>query len=74
MIMGAGGGCFAECRIYETEGVAFGDDELDPDTIAARMDDIRSEDNQQIMPGAFAQTRKYASMAAEKRGIELPKT
>ncbi|MGI3169498.1 SDR family NAD(P)-dependent oxidoreductase [Pseudooceanicola sp. C21-150M6] len=74
MILGAGGGCFAECRIYETEGVAFADDELDPDTIMARMADIRSEANQKIMPGAFDQTRKYAQMAAEKRGIELPKS
>jgi len=72
MILGAGGGVFAETRIYETEGVAFGDDELDADAIAARMNDIRSEAGQQIMPGAFAQTRKYAQMAAKKRGIELP--
>lgn len=72
MILGAGGGVFAETRIYETEGVAFGDDELDADAIATRMDDIRSEAGQQIMPGAFAQTRKYAQMAAKKRGIELP--
>ncbi len=72
MILGAGGGVFAECRIYETQGVAFGDDELDPDTIAARMDDIRSEDDQQVMPGAFAQTQKFARMAAELRGIKLP--
>ncbi|GGM09682.1 SDR family NAD(P)-dependent oxidoreductase [Pseudooceanicola nanhaiensis] len=72
MILGAGGGVFAETRIYETEGVAFGDDELDADAIAARMDEIRSEAGQQIMPGAFAQTRKYAQMAAKKRGIELP--
>ena len=72
MILGAGGGCFAECRIYETQGVAFADDELDPDIIAARMDDIRDETGQEIMPGAFAQTRKYARMAAEKRGIKLP--
>ncbi|MWB76444.1 SDR family NAD(P)-dependent oxidoreductase [Pseudooceanicola sp. 216_PA32_1] len=72
MILGAGGGCFAECRIYETQGVAFGDDELDPDIIAARMDEIRDETGQEIMPGAFAQTRKYARMAAEKRGITLP--
>ncbi|MGR3371916.1 MAG: SDR family NAD(P)-dependent oxidoreductase [Pseudooceanicola nanhaiensis] len=72
MILGAGGGVFAECRIYETEGVAFGDDELDPDTIASRMEDIRSEEGQQVMPGAFAQTGKFARKAAELRGIELP--
>ena len=73
MILGAGGGCFAETRIYETRGVAFGDDELDADAIAARMDDIRAEDGMKIMPGAFDQTGKYARMAAEKRGIELSK-
>ena len=72
MILGAGGGVFAETRIYETEGVAFGDDELDADALAARMDELRSAAGQQIMPGAFAQTRKYAQMAAKKRGIELP--
>ncbi|WP_010137826.1 SDR family NAD(P)-dependent oxidoreductase [Oceanicola sp. S124] len=71
MILGAGGGCFTETRIYETPGLAFADDELDPDTIHSRMDKIRSEEGQQIMPGAFAQTRKYAAMAAALRGIDL---
>ncbi|KAA2312482.1 SDR family NAD(P)-dependent oxidoreductase [Pseudooceanicola sediminis] len=74
MILGAGGGCFTETRIYETEGLAFSDADLDPDTIFAAMDRIRAQDGQQVMPGAFAQTRKYARMAAEKRGIELPET
>ncbi len=74
MILGAGGGCFAETRVYETEGVAFADEDLDPDTIFAAMDQIRAEDGQQIMPGAFAQTRKYAQMAAKKRGIDLPES
>lgn len=72
MILGAGGGCFAETRIYETPGVAFADDQLNPDSIAARMDDIRAEAGQQVMPGAFDQTNKYARMAAQKRGITLP--
>ncbi|MGI3166659.1 SDR family NAD(P)-dependent oxidoreductase [Pseudooceanicola sp. 200-1SW] len=72
MILGAGGGCFTETRIYETPGVAFADDELDPDTIAARMEEIRAEEGQEVMPGAFAQTRKYAAMAAKLRGIALP--
>ncbi|MBY5972567.1 SDR family NAD(P)-dependent oxidoreductase [Ferrimonas balearica] len=72
MILGAGGGCFTETRIYETPGVAFADDELDPDTIAARMEEIRAEEGQEVMPGAFAQTRKYAAMAAKLRGIQLP--
>ncbi|MCA1335712.1 SDR family NAD(P)-dependent oxidoreductase [Pseudooceanicola marinus] len=72
MILGAGGGCFTETRIYETPGAAFADDELDPDTIAARMEEIRAEEGQEVMPGAFAQTRKYAAMAAKLRGIDLP--
>ena len=72
MILGAGGGCFTETRIYETPGVAFADDELNPDTIAARMEEIRAEEGQEVMPGAFAQTRKYAAMAAKLRGIALP--
>jgi NAD(P)-dependent dehydrogenase (short-subunit alcohol dehydrogenase family) len=74
MILGAGGGCFAETRVYETEGVAFADEDLDPDTIFAAMEQIRATDGQQIMPGAFAQTRKYAQMAAKKRGIDLPES
>ncbi|PJE30632.1 Putative short-chain type dehydrogenase/reductase [Pseudooceanicola marinus] len=72
MILGAGGGCFTETRIYETPGLAFADDELDPDTIAARMEEIRAEEGQEVMPGAFAQTRKYAAMAAKLRGLQLP--
>ena len=72
MILGAGGGCFTETRIYETPGVAFADDELDPDAIAARMEEIRAEEGQEVMPGAFAQTRKYAAMAAKLRGLQLP--
>lgn len=73
MVLGAGGGCFTETRIYETEGQAFADADLDPDTIWSRMEKIRSEEGQQVMPGAFAQTRKYASKAAALRGIDLEK-
>ena len=72
MILGAGGGCFAETRIYETPGVALGDDELNVDAVVARMADIRNPEGQQVMPGAFYQTKKYAAMAAAKRGITLP--
>ncbi|MDF1855373.1 hypothetical protein [Pseudooceanicola sp.] len=72
IVPGAGGGGFAEYRYYETPGVALGDDERDPDSFATRMADIRSEARQQVMPGAFAQTQKYARMAAKNRGIELP--
>ncbi len=71
MILGAGGGCFAETKIYETRGVAFGDDELDADSVMARMAEIRDPEGQTEMPGAFDQTNKYIQMAAKLRGISL---
>jgi hypothetical protein len=33
---------------------------------------IRDPEGQQEMPGAFNQTRKYARMAAEARGLPAP--
>ena len=73
MILGAGGGSFAETRIYETEGVTLLGDDLTAENVAAQMDQIRAESGQQIMPGAFSQTQKYAANAARALGIELPK-
>lgn len=72
MILGAGAGCFAEIKLYETEGISLQDDELSPETIAARMADIRNPDGQREMEGAFDQTRKYALKAAATRGLDAP--
>jgi NAD(P)-dependent dehydrogenase (short-subunit alcohol dehydrogenase family) len=71
MILGAGGGCFAETKIYETRGVALMGDDLSPEGVLANMGTIRSEDGQTLMAGAFDQTNKYIQMAAELRGIPL---
>lgn len=71
MILGAGGGCFAETKIYETQGVALMGDDLSPEGVLANLDTIRSEDGQTLMAGAFDQTNKYIKMAAELRGIPL---
>lgn len=73
MILGAGGGCFAETKIYETAGVALGDDELTPEAVVANFDKIRDPEGQTLMPGAFDQTNKYIQMAAKLRGISLDK-
>jgi len=72
MILGAGAGCFAETRIYETEGVALQGDELSPEGVLAAMDRIRDPSGQAQVENAFAQTRKYARMAAKARGLPLP--
>ncbi|MCW3783605.1 SDR family NAD(P)-dependent oxidoreductase [Defluviimonas salinarum] len=72
MIMGGGAGCFAETRIYETEGVALHGADLTPEGVLAAMDKIRDPSNQQVMDNAFVQTRKYARMAAAAGGLPLP--
>ncbi|WP_322867615.1 SDR family NAD(P)-dependent oxidoreductase [Aquicoccus sp. G2-2] len=71
MILGAGGGCFAETKVYETAGIALGDDELTPEAVIANMARIRDPEGQTEMPGAFDQTNKYIQMAAKLRGISL---
>ena len=73
MILGAGGGCFAETKIYETEGVALPDADLTPEAVMANMARIRDAEGQAEMPGAFDQTNKYIRKAADLRGISLDK-
>lgn len=72
MILGAGAGCFSETKIYETAGVALQGDDLTPEGVMAHMAQIRDPQSQQEMPGAFNQTRKYARMAAQARGLPAP--
>lgn len=71
MIMGAGAGVFAEIRVEETEGVALAGDDLSPEGVLAAMNNIRHTEAQ-VLPDAFAQTRKYARMAARLRGLDEP--
>lgn len=72
MILGAGGGCFAETRITETKGVALQGDDLSVEGVLAAMDSIRDPDGATTMDNAFSQTRKYAQMAAAVRGLPIP--
>lgn len=72
MIMGAGGGCFAEARITETTGVALEGDDLSAEGVVAALAKIRDPEGAKVMPGAFDQTKKYAEMAAKLRGVTLP--
>ena len=72
MILGAGGGCFAEIRITETQGVALLDEDLTPEGVIAAMDRIRDPEGAEVMDNAFSQTRKYARGGAAARGLPLP--
>ena len=72
MILGAGAGCFTETKVYETGGVALQGDALTPEGVLAALGQIRNPEGQTEMDNAFAQTRKYARMAAGARGLPAP--
>ncbi|WP_373050094.1 SDR family NAD(P)-dependent oxidoreductase [Thalassovita aquimarina] len=72
MILGAGAGCFTETKVYETQGITLQDADLSPETVLARMAEIRAPENQQVMGNAFDQTNKYVRNAAAARGVTLP--
>lgn len=69
MILGAGGGSFAETRIYETKGINLTGGDLSPEAVLAQMDAIRDPDGQSLMDGAFDQTKKYLTSAAKALGL-----
>ncbi|WP_158963557.1 SDR family NAD(P)-dependent oxidoreductase [Chachezhania sediminis] len=71
VILGAGGGAFAQTRVYETPGVCLTGDDLSPEGVAAAFDRITDAEGQQELTQAFMQTRKFAQMAAEARGLKL---
>jgi len=71
VILGAGAGSFAQTRIYETVGITLEDGENIPETVAARWSDISDPADQEQIPDAFGQTKKYALNAAKARGLKL---
>ncbi|MEX0279926.1 MAG: SDR family NAD(P)-dependent oxidoreductase [Arenibacterium sp.] len=70
-ILGAGGGCFAVTKVYETEGVAFQDEDNTPEAVAEHFAAIADPNGQKELVQAFEQTQKYARKAGEARGIEM---
>jgi NAD(P)-dependent dehydrogenase (short-subunit alcohol dehydrogenase family) len=72
LVLGAGAGCFAEIRISETKGVALTGDDLSPEGVLSALDRIRDPEGAEVLDNAFAQTRKYARMAAAARGLAMP--
>jgi NAD(P)-dependent dehydrogenase (short-subunit alcohol dehydrogenase family) len=71
VILGAGAGSFAQTRVYETAGINLADEDLTPETVAARFDEITAAEGQEDLPDAFSQTKKYALSAAKARGLKL---
>jgi NAD(P)-dependent dehydrogenase (short-subunit alcohol dehydrogenase family) len=60
IIMGAGAGTFAVSRIYETDGLWLPEDQQSPEGIAAKE-----------LAGAWEQTLKFVTKAAEAKGLDL---
>ncbi len=71
VMLGAGAGCFAQIRVYETQGITLQGDELTPEQISARFAEIADEGDQQELTNAFDQTKKYVANAAGARGLTL---
>ena len=71
-ILGAGAGCYAVTKVYETEGVLLEDGDNTPEAVAAQFDAIADPAGQVELTDAFQQTRKYARKAADARGLSLP--
>lgn len=72
VILCAGAGCYAQTRIFETEGILLEGDANTPEEIAARFASVQDEEGKRELTDAFSQTRKYARKAADARGIDLP--
>ncbi|GGA28107.1 SDR family NAD(P)-dependent oxidoreductase [Neptunicoccus cionae] len=73
VIMGAGGGSFAQTRVYETKGITLAGDDITPENVAAQWDKVTDPTDQEILTQAFEQTGKYAKNAADLAGIKLEK-
>ena len=73
VIMGAGGGSFAQTRVYETKGITLAGDDITPENVAAQWAQVTDPDGQEILTQAFEQTGKYAKNAAQLAGVKLEK-
>ncbi|WP_424986697.1 SDR family NAD(P)-dependent oxidoreductase [Microbulbifer sp. S227A] len=70
VMLGAGAGCFAQTRVYETPGVTL-TGEITPEIVAAQFAGISDPKGQKELASAFDQTRKYVANAARARGLTL---
>jgi NAD(P)-dependent dehydrogenase (short-subunit alcohol dehydrogenase family) len=73
IIMGAGGGSFAQTRVYETKGITLAGEYITPENVAGHWAEITDPEDQEMLTQAFEQTGKYAKNAADKAGIKLEK-
>lgn len=70
VMLGAGAGCFAQTRVYETQGITL-TGEITPEDVAERFADVTDPDGQEELANAFEQTKKYVANASKARGLTL---
>jgi NAD(P)-dependent dehydrogenase (short-subunit alcohol dehydrogenase family) len=63
VILAAGAGCFAVTRITETEGIYLPPDQLSPEGIAARFNEVSDPAGAAEVNSAFDQTHRFAARA-----------
>jgi len=71
VILSAGGGCYAQTRVYETEGILLEGRTNSPEHVAEAFSRVSDPAGQEELMDAFSQTRKYARKASEARGLDL---
>ncbi|MEO9778268.1 MAG: SDR family NAD(P)-dependent oxidoreductase [Sedimentitalea sp.] len=70
VMLGAGAGCFAQTRVYETQGITL-TGEITPEDVAERFADVTDPEGQEDLANAFEQTKKYVANASKARGLTL---
>ncbi|GGY50951.1 SDR family oxidoreductase [Parvularcula lutaonensis] len=63
LILAAGAGGYAATRITETDGISLAPDHQTPEEIQARMEEILSEDGEQMLEDGSGQTMKFLQKA-----------
>lgn len=70
VILGAGAGAFARTMVVETEGFALAGDDLTPEALGARFDDLSDLTTATEPSAGFEQTTKFVTKAAALGGQE----
>ena len=67
MVLSAGGGSFARVYVTETEGISVSGDELTPEVIAKRIDEINDPTGARALSSGFEQAEKLTAAATRSR-------
>ncbi len=71
-ILCAGAGGFASTHLYETPGTFIAAEQLSPEAVQQKSQQIYARHGEQEMGNASQQSMKFATQAMQHYGIELP--